>query len=232
MLSSVSCAQLFVTLWTVAHQPPLSTGFSRQEYWVGCRALLQGIFSTQELSPRLLHLLHLQAGSLSLAPPGKPRRWLSDSKSPICTPACQRVTQETVHHTFSICGPQGTHANPHPTGRAFSKGQPVSSRVCMLDTAFSSICLWTFSYQMRETLGQRDKSILPIGKVNPHTGLSVGGFKTSSQPPGNSAIFHPLSISYPGSGLSGAQVSLKWQNPHYLRRRFALASQGQNQVKC
>ena len=27
--------QLFVTLWTVAHQAPLSRGFSRQEYWSG-----------------------------------------------------------------------------------------------------------------------------------------------------------------------------------------------------
>ena len=26
---------LFVTLWTVAHQAPLSMGFSRQEYWSG-----------------------------------------------------------------------------------------------------------------------------------------------------------------------------------------------------
>ena len=25
----------FVTLWTVAHQAPLSMGFSRQEYWSG-----------------------------------------------------------------------------------------------------------------------------------------------------------------------------------------------------
>ena len=28
-------AQLFVTPWTVAHQAPLSVGFSRQEYWSG-----------------------------------------------------------------------------------------------------------------------------------------------------------------------------------------------------
>ena len=27
--------QPFATLWTVAHQAPLSTGFSRQEYWSG-----------------------------------------------------------------------------------------------------------------------------------------------------------------------------------------------------
>ena len=39
---------------------------------VGCHALLQGIFPTQGSSPQLLHLLHWQAGSLPLAPPGKP----------------------------------------------------------------------------------------------------------------------------------------------------------------
>ena len=26
---------LFVTIWTVAHQAPLSMGFARQEYWSG-----------------------------------------------------------------------------------------------------------------------------------------------------------------------------------------------------
>ena len=35
MLSRFSCVQFFVTLWTVAHQVPLSMGFSRQEYWSG-----------------------------------------------------------------------------------------------------------------------------------------------------------------------------------------------------
>ena len=33
MLSCFSHVQLFVTLWTVAQQAPLSMGFSRQEYW-------------------------------------------------------------------------------------------------------------------------------------------------------------------------------------------------------
>ena len=32
---SVSRVQLFVTPWTIAHQAPLSMGFSRQEYWSG-----------------------------------------------------------------------------------------------------------------------------------------------------------------------------------------------------
>ena len=32
---SLSHVQLFVTPWTIACQAPLSTGFSRQEYWSG-----------------------------------------------------------------------------------------------------------------------------------------------------------------------------------------------------
>ena len=43
------------TPWTVAHQAPLSRGFSGQNTGVGCHALLQGIFPTQESKPGLLH---------------------------------------------------------------------------------------------------------------------------------------------------------------------------------
>ena len=39
---------------------------------MGCHALFQGIFPTQGSNPHVLHLLHWQAGSLPLAPPGKP----------------------------------------------------------------------------------------------------------------------------------------------------------------
>ena len=35
VLSHFSRVLLFSTLWTVAHQTPLSVGFSRQEYWHG-----------------------------------------------------------------------------------------------------------------------------------------------------------------------------------------------------
>ena len=35
VLSGFSRVQLFVTLWTLAHQAPLSKGFSRQDYWSG-----------------------------------------------------------------------------------------------------------------------------------------------------------------------------------------------------
>ena len=35
VLSRFSCVWLLMTLWTIAHQAPLSMGFSRQEYWSG-----------------------------------------------------------------------------------------------------------------------------------------------------------------------------------------------------
>ena len=50
----LSRVRLFVTLWTVAHQAPLSMGFYRQEYWSGLHFLLQGIFLTQGLNPHFL----------------------------------------------------------------------------------------------------------------------------------------------------------------------------------
>ena len=50
LLSWFSHIQLFLTLWIVAHQAPLSMGLARQEYWNSCHALLQGIFSTQGLN--------------------------------------------------------------------------------------------------------------------------------------------------------------------------------------
>ena len=74
VLSRFIHVQLHATPWTIAHQAPLSMGFSRQEYRVGCHFLLQGIFPTQGSDPQLLCLLHWQEGSLPLAPPGKPSR--------------------------------------------------------------------------------------------------------------------------------------------------------------
>ena len=58
MLSRFGHVQLFGTPWTVARQAPLSTGFSRQEYWSGFHALLQGIFPIQGSNLCLLWLLH------------------------------------------------------------------------------------------------------------------------------------------------------------------------------
>ena len=58
---------LFVTPWVTACQAPLSMGFSRQ----GSRWPCPPPRDLQGSNPGFLHLLHWQAGSLPLAPPGK-----------------------------------------------------------------------------------------------------------------------------------------------------------------
>ena len=60
MFSCFSHVQLFVTSWIVSPQVSLSMGFSRQGYWNGMHALLQGIFliqgSIEPMSPVSLAL--------------------------------------------------------------------------------------------------------------------------------------------------------------------------------
>ena len=69
VLRHFSRVGLFTTLWTVAHQAPLSMALSTKNTGVGCHALLQGIFRTQRSNSCLICLLHWQVGSLPLAPP-------------------------------------------------------------------------------------------------------------------------------------------------------------------
>ena len=72
MLSHFSCVRLFATLWTVAHQAPLSMGFSRQEYWWGLpvpspgNLLNPGIKPVSPVSPTVA------GGFFTAEPPGKP----------------------------------------------------------------------------------------------------------------------------------------------------------------
>ena len=66
---SLSHIRLFAILWTVAHQPPLSMGFSRQEYWSRLSCLPPGAFpdaGVQSVSPAP------QADSLPLSHQGSP----------------------------------------------------------------------------------------------------------------------------------------------------------------
>ena len=96
---SLSHVQLFVTLWTVALQAPLSMGFSRKNTEVGCHALLQGIFPTQGLNPYLIHL-HWQVDSLPLAPPGKPQYSLFNTISKNQYYLTKRLSNHCQRHFF------------------------------------------------------------------------------------------------------------------------------------
>ena len=51
----LSHVRLFVTPWMVAHQAPLTMGFSRQENWRSLPFPPPGIFRTQGSNPSLLH---------------------------------------------------------------------------------------------------------------------------------------------------------------------------------
>ena len=63
----------FATLWTIAHQTPLSMGFPSKNTGVGCHFFFQGIFPIQGLNSHLLYLVHWQADSLPLNHLGIPR---------------------------------------------------------------------------------------------------------------------------------------------------------------
>ena len=51
MLSHFSNIQLFATPWTVACQPPLAIGFSRQKYWTGLPCSLPGDLPDPGIKP-------------------------------------------------------------------------------------------------------------------------------------------------------------------------------------
>ena len=69
-----SRVQLFVTLWTVACQGPLSLGFSRQEYWSGLPCLSLGNLPDTGIEPGSLEL---QADSLPLSYWRRPRKTIA-----------------------------------------------------------------------------------------------------------------------------------------------------------
>ena len=60
--SHFSHVQLFATLWIIAPQPPLSMGFSRQEYWSGLSCPPPGDLPNPGIEPTSLTSLPL-AGS-------------------------------------------------------------------------------------------------------------------------------------------------------------------------
>ena len=67
MLGCFIYVQFFTTLQTVAHQAPLSMGFSRQEYWSGLPCPLSGDLPKPRMKPVSPEAPALQADSLLLS---------------------------------------------------------------------------------------------------------------------------------------------------------------------
>ena len=71
LLSLVQLFQVFATLWTVAHQAPLSMGFSMQEYCSGLRFPSPGDLPDPEVKPVALASRALAGRFFISEPPGK-----------------------------------------------------------------------------------------------------------------------------------------------------------------
>ena len=71
VLSSFSRVQLFVTLWTIARQAPLSMGFFQQEYWSGLPFPSPGELLNPGIKPASLVFPASQVDSLPLSHLGR-----------------------------------------------------------------------------------------------------------------------------------------------------------------
>ena len=63
--------QLFVTLWAVVHQAPLSIGFCRQEHWSGLPFPPRGYLPNPGIQPMFPVSAALAGGFFTTEPPGK-----------------------------------------------------------------------------------------------------------------------------------------------------------------
>ena len=86
LLRCFSHILLFATPWTIARQAPLSMGSPGKNTGVGCHALLQGNFPTQESNLCILLSPVLQADSLLLSHCGSPNP----------------TTEEYLHYDISL----------------------------------------------------------------------------------------------------------------------------------
>ena len=101
---SVSCSVLSDCLQPHGIQPTrllCPWNSPGENTWVGCHFLLQSIFPTKGLNPHLLSLLHWQAWSLLLGPPGSPlSEWLSSKGQEIT--CCQGYSVQSFSHVRLI----------------------------------------------------------------------------------------------------------------------------------
>ena len=117
-----------VILWTVAHQAPLSMGFSRQEYWSGLPGPSPGDLPHPGLNPGLLHCRQIL---YHLSHQGSPKQYIrSDQIRSVpqsCPTLCDPMNHSTpglpVHHQL----PEFTQTHVHRVGDAIQPSHPLSS---------------------------------------------------------------------------------------------------------
>ena len=161
-LSGFSRVWLYATLWTAAHQAPLSTGFSRQEYWSGLpfpfpAALILDSLKSRECHPTLSgllpHLVHcngyckqppqayqneqFSAPVLSYPSTVLMRAYISMSRPTLCDPTDSASPGSSVHGDSrgknTVVGCHAFLQGVFPTQR---------SKLCLTSSAWQ--CRWIF----------------------------------------------------------------------------------------
>ena len=107
----LSCIQLFTTLWAVAHQTPLSMGFSRQEYWSRLSFPTPRALPTPAIKPGSLVSPALAGRFCTTEPPGKP--WNHVSLILIHLPRMKRSFHWKPFKTLQTMGSSHAPTSPH-----------------------------------------------------------------------------------------------------------------------
>ena len=129
MQSRFSCVGLFVTLWTVARQAPLSTGFSRQEYWSWLPCPSPGDLPDPGIKPASLAFSVLAGGffttSTTWEVPNRSDQIRSVARScpTLCDPMNCSMPGLPVHHQL----PEFTQTHVHRVSDAIQPSHPLSS---------------------------------------------------------------------------------------------------------
>ena len=99
MLSCFSHVRLFATLWTVAHQAPLSMGSPRQEYWSWLPVPPPGHLPGPGIKPEPLMLPALAGGFFTIR-----ATWEAQTRSYICDEYCYFVYCFVAHMCMQVWG--------------------------------------------------------------------------------------------------------------------------------
>ena len=105
MLSHFSHVRLFVTLWAVAYQAPLSMGFSRQEYWGGLSRPLPRDLPSPGIEPIPLTSLALAGGFFTIS-----ATWETHMEYLFCASPVNKETKGMILALKEACG-RGRHIN-------------------------------------------------------------------------------------------------------------------------
>ena len=146
--SHFSCVQLFATLWTVAHQAPLSMGFSRQEYWSGFSYPPPGDLPDPGIEPASPAL---QARILYRGATREAQRWVYVIQ--LRTVSKCKILAHIHTHIHAQCFQTLCRIKSHIPGILFSVTQKCSSgEYVSLDHSSKSRALWSRRTKLTNSL--------------------------------------------------------------------------------